>query len=261
MLSERGNWVRQAMREGKKVSGAWLSAASNITAEIIAEVGFDVAVIDMEHSPSDILCLIGQIQAMKGCRTVPFVRAPWNDPVIVKRILDAGAFGLFFPFVNTREEAELAVAAALYPENGMGIRGMAGGQRASRFSLDKGYLKRVNNEISIFVQTESPTGLRNLDAILAVERVDGIVIGPMDLATNMGFFANPQAPEVQKAIAEIEAKTLAAGKALVTVGSGWEDTEAKYRRGYSLVLSFSDVSAISQAGKKLVDTFNETFAQ
>ncbi|MDR2390108.1 MAG: 2,4-dihydroxyhept-2-ene-1,7-dioic acid aldolase [Planctomycetota bacterium] len=251
--------VREKMKGGGKLSAAWLHACSNITAEVVAGAGFDVAVIDMEHGPGDISCLVAQIQAMQAYPIVPFVRAQWNDFVQIKRILDAGAGGLFIPYVNTRKEAEAAVAAALYPP--AGIRGMASSTRAAHFNDNpKEYLQRANAEISVFIQIETPEAIANLDAILEIERLDGIVIGPMDLATNMGHFADPGVPEVQSAIGKIETRTLAAGKLLSTISSGWGDASEKYRRGYSLVMAMSDTVTLGQAGREIVASFKREFA-
>lgn len=258
MLPGNKNWVREEMAKGRKVTAAWLLAASNITAEAIAEAGFDVAVVDMEHAPGNELSLVGQIQALKGHPTVPFVRVPWNDPVVIKRVLDAGVYGLFVPFINNRAEAERAVAAAQYPNAG-GMRGVAGSHRATHYGLNKDYLAAANGEISIFLQIETREGLENLDEILEVNRVDGIVVGPLDLASNLGHFADPAAPEVREAIGVIEAKTLAAGKLLATVAPDWTDAAAKYRRGYSMVLAMSDTSTLVQVGKGQVDAFRSEF--
>lgn len=263
MIPGNINPVRHAMKEGKKVSAAWLHAANGLTAEVMAEAGIEVFVIDMEHGPGDILALISQIQAMKGYPAVPFVRATWNDFVLIKRILDAGAYGLFIPYINSREEAEAAVAAISYPYPKVpnGVRGMAVSHRAAHFGMepDRAYLHSANEQISLFLQIETPRGLANLDEILKVERVDGIVIGPNDLATNMGYFANPSAPEVQEAVREIEAKTLAAGKLLATIAANWEDAAAKYHRGYSLVLTLSDLVTLGKVTKSYVESFRKEF--
>ena len=105
------NFVKKLFGEGKRATAAWAQAGSNITTEILGEAGFDVVLIDMEHGPGDIPTLVAQIQSLKGLPAVPFVRAPWNDFVAIKRILDAGAFGLLVPYVNTADEAKAAVRA------------------------------------------------------------------------------------------------------------------------------------------------------
>ncbi len=259
MLSDNTNHARIAVKQGKKVSAAWLQAGSPITAEVMARAGFDVLVVDLEHGPGDIMCLITQIQAMKGYPAIPFARAPWNDLVAIKRILDAGVYGLVIPYVNTRAEAEAAVAAALYPT--AGVRGIAGSPRAPGYGLDaRDYLARANDEICIFTQVETPLAVKNLDEMLKIQRLDGIFIGPMDLSTGMGHFANPGAEEVKKTIREVEEKVLAAGKALATVAGSWEDAADKYRRGYSMVVSMSDTANLGLAARGMVNSFRGEFA-
>ena len=112
------NPVKQALQAGQKTAGAWLQIGSPITAEIMSQAGFDWLMIDMEHAPVDFMTLVNQMQAMAGGGAVPLVRAPWNDFVTIKRILDAGAYGVLVPYVNTRQEAEAAVQACKYPPQG-----------------------------------------------------------------------------------------------------------------------------------------------
>lgn len=259
MLQDLVNTAKHAMKQGKKVSAAWIQAGSPVTAEIMARAGFDVLVIDMEHGPGDIMCTMTQIQAMKGYPAIPFARAPWNDLVAIKRILDAGVYGLVIPYVNTRAEAEAAVAASLYPT--AGVRGIAGSPRGPGYGMDaKDYFGRANDEVCIFTQVETPTAVKNLDEMLKIERLDGIFIGPMDLSTSMGHFANPAHPEVQKVIRGVEEKVLAAGKLLATVAGGYEDAAEKYRRGYSMIISMSDTVNLGQVAKSMVTSFKKDFA-
>lgn len=259
MNSENVNPVKEKLKKGGRVSAAWLQAGSNITAEIIAESGFDVGMVDLEHGPGDIACLLSQIQAMKGWPTVPFVRAPWNDMVTIKKILDVGTYGLLVPYINTREEAEAAAAAVQYPPQG--VRGIAGSPRAAHYGRQPNdYLTRANAEIFLMVAVETLTAVKNLDALLSVERLDGIFIGPSDLSTSMGYFNNPGAEEVKKVIAEVEKKVLASGKALATVAGAWEDAAEKYRRGYSLILFLSDTNSLAQLARSRVEAFKKEFA-
>ncbi|MDR2391421.1 MAG: 2,4-dihydroxyhept-2-ene-1,7-dioic acid aldolase [Planctomycetota bacterium] len=258
MLVDNVNPAKEKLRAGGKLSACWLQAGSGVTAEIVAEAGVDVGVIDLEHGPGDIMILASQIQAMKNCPAVPFARAPWNDMVAIKRILDAGVYGLIVPYVNTREEAVRAVAAAQYPP--AGVRGIAGSPRAAHYANQSiEYLKRANDAIFIFTQVETVEAIRNLDAILTVERLDGIFIGPMDLSTSMGRFASPGDPDVKDAILGIEKKVLQAGKILATVGSGWEDAKEKYDRGYGLVIYLSDTMTLGQAIRERIAPFKKTF--
>lgn len=252
------NPAKAKMKAGGKVSASWLHTGNSVIAEVIAESGFDVGVVDMEHGVTEIMTLIHQIQAMKNTPMVPFVRPPWNDFVIIKRILDAGAMGLIIPYVNTREDAEAAAAAIRYPRQG--IRGVASSSRAAHFgNQSMEYLTRANDEIFLFTQVEAREAVENIDEILKVDRVDGIFIGPMDLSTNMGHFANPAAEEVQNTIAMLEKKVLDSGKALATIAGGWEDAERKYERGYNLVIYMSDAVTMGQIARQRTEPFKKKY--
>lgn len=245
MIKKNINPAAEAFRAGKKLSAAWLQAGSPVTAEILAEAGFDVLIIDLEHGPGDIMTLIAQIHAMKGEPATPFVRAPWNDLIWIKRILDAGAFGLIIPYVCTAEEAKAAVRAAKYPPEG--IRGLAGSPRAAHYTNDsEAYFECANREIFLFAQIESREGVNNLDDILAVKGVDGVFIGPMDLATSFGYLGNPNVPEIQDVISSIEEKVFASGKTLATICSDFEDAKAKYNRGYQMIMLMHDTVTLSK---------------
>lgn len=254
------NIVKHKLQEGKKVVGAWAQIASPITAEILAEAGFDVVMIDLEHGPGDILTLIAQIQAMKGTPALPFVRAPWNDFVAIKRILDAGVYGVLVPYVNTKAEAEAAVRACKYPPQG--IRGIAGSPRAPGYGQNSmAYLKRANDEVLVMTAVETLEAVANLDEILTVPGLDGIFIGPMDLSTSMGYFADPSQPEVQAAIATVEAKVLGAGKFLATVAGNWAQAQKLYARGYGLLLVLADGTALAGLAAERVAQFRKEYGE
>jgi 2-dehydro-3-deoxyglucarate aldolase/4-hydroxy-2-oxoheptanedioate aldolase len=255
MLKGKENYAAKALRAGKKIAGAWAQSNSPLMAEILAEAGYDVVLIDMEHGPGDIMSLVQQIQAMQGEKAVPFVRAPWNDMVQIKRILDAGAYGLVIPYVNTGAEAEAAVRYAKYPPEG--VRGIAGSTRAAHFGNNSlQYFDTANDDIFVFIQIETSTSVKNLDDILAVPGVDGVVIGPMDLATSMGFRGRPDTPQVQEAITVIEKKLIAAGKVLCTICGDFEDARAKYDRGYQMILLVSDTVTLGKAARNAMERFN-----
>ena len=256
MIGKNCNPAADALRAGKKVSAAWLQAGSPVTAEIIAEAGYDIAVIDMEHGPGDIFLLTQQIQAMKGEPAVPFVRAPWNDMVQIKRILDAGAYGLVVPYVCSKAEAEAAVRAAKYPPEG--IRGIAGSPRAGHYGNNSAdYFETANKDVFVFVQIENPDGVKNIDEILSVKGVDGIFIGPMDLATTHGYRGKPATPEIQEIIKKLEVKIKASGKALATVCNNWEDAKAKYDRGYNMIMIISDTVNLGRLAREELGKFKK----
>ena len=258
-MNGNNNLVKQLLRDGKKVSAAWLQGASPINAEILARAGFDALFIDMEHGPGNIMTLMSQIQAMQGHRAVPFVRTAWNDFVHIKQILDTGAFGLHVPYVNSAKEAMAAVSAAKYPP--VGIRGIAGNTRAAAYGCNPmAYLENANAEICVIIAIETAEAVKNLDEILEIKELDGIFIGPMDLATNMGCFANPSADTVQRTIQVVEEKVFASDKFLATIGSSWDDAQQKYERGYQLILTLSDVKVLSQISAEQMREFNRQYS-
>lgn len=252
------NRVKGMLKEGKKTAGAWLQIASPFTAEIMSQAGFDWLLIDMEHGPGDILTLISQVQAMKGSGVVPLARAPWNDFVIVKRILDAGVYGILFPYINTRADAEAAVRACKYPPQG--IRGVAGSPRAAGYGQNvKDYLAGANDQILILVAVETAEAVANLDQILEASGIDGIFIGPMDLATSMGHLGDPSHSDVQAAIATIEAKVLAADKVLATVAGSWEQAQILYERGYQMLMLMADGVSLGKLAVEKVARFRAAY--
>jgi 2-keto-3-deoxy-L-rhamnonate aldolase RhmA len=254
------NPVKRKLRAGQRTAGAWLQIASPITAEILSRAGFDWLIVDMEHGPGDILTLTAQLQAMSSGGATPLVRATSNEAALLKRILDAGAAGVVVPHVNSRAEAEAAVRACRYPP--AGIRGIAGSPRAAGYgqnSMD--YLTRANDEILVFVAVETTEAVANVDATLGVPGLDGIFIGPMDLATSMGHFGNVGHPDVQTAIAAVEARVRPTGKALMTVASTWEQANALYERGYQLLTLMHDGLALARVGGELIRQFRAAYPQ
>lgn len=251
------NFVRHAIRDGKRVTAAWAQAASSITAEILADACFDVVIIDMEHGPGDVLTLIGQIHALQGKPAIPFVRTPWNDTVAIKRILDAGAYGLLVPYVNTRAEAEAAVAAALYPPDG--VRGMSGSPRAPGYGRNPGYFAATNEELFLMTAIETPEAVANVEELLQVDRLDALFIGPMDLASSMGFHGDSSRREVQSAIRSVEEKVLGSSKALGTVATSWEDAQKKFDRGYQLLVLMSDTVSLGKQARAIITQFTDLY--
>ncbi|MEG2383647.1 MAG: aldolase/citrate lyase family protein, partial [Oscillospiraceae bacterium] len=239
------NPVKAMLAEKKKVCGGWLQLGSTISPEIMAKAGFDFLMVDLEHAPGNVFLLVQQLQAMKGYNAVPFVRAPWNDMVTIKRILDAGVYGLLVPYVNTKAEAEQAVANTKYPPEG--VRGVAPSPRAPGYGMNsKNYMNHANDQILVMTAVETYEAVQNLDEILSVPGLDGIFIGPMDLATSMGHFCDASAPEVQEVIAVIEKKVMASKKFLATVAGDFTVAEKLYNKGYSLVVTMSDSGTLAK---------------
>lgn len=248
--------VMDKLRRGEKVCAAWNQLNSNISAEILAEAGFDAMIIDMEHAHTTLPELITMIQATKGTDCVPFVRIPWNDMVWCKHVLDTGVYGIHVPYVSNAAEAAQAVKYCKYPP--MGVRGIAGTHRAVTYGIDKAdYYPRANRDVMVIVAIENPEGVDSIRDILAVEGVDGIFIGPMDLATNMGHLADPSHPEVQAAIAKIEEAVIGSGKFLATLAPNFEAAKKFYDKGYGLVYIMSDAATLVKVAMDNVKGFRD----
>src|SRR5438093_5417277 len=174
------NTFKKAIREARPEVVLGCSSCSNVAAELIAGAGFDWVLIDTEHATNELPMVPRQLQALAGGTAAPVVRPAWNDLVLIKRLLDVAAQNLLVPYVQTVEEARAAVAAVRYPPQG--IRGVAVLHRANRFGRVNDYFGRANEEICLLLQVETRAALQNLDAIAAEEGVDGLFIGPSDLA-------------------------------------------------------------------------------
>ena len=192
------NHFKHAIRAGKQQIGLWVSLADAYCAEIVAGSGFDWLLLDGEHSPNDPLTVLAQLQAIAPYPVTPIVRTAWNEKVLIKRYLDVGAQSLLLPYVQTEEEAAGAVAAIRYPTRG--LRGVAGVTRASRFGRVADYAKRAEEELCLLVQIETRAGLDNLEKIARMDGIDGVFIGPADLAAGLGHLGDIAHAEVQSAI-------------------------------------------------------------
>ncbi len=206
------NAFKQALGDKQAQIGLWLGLADSYSAELLAGAGFDWLLIDGEHAPNDLRSVLAQLQAVAPYRSHPVVRPAWNDPVLIKQLLDIGAQTLLVPMVQSADDAALAVKACRYPPQG--IRGVGSAlARASRWNREADYLPRADGQICLLVQIETRLGVENLESILAVEGVDGVFIGPADLSADLGHLGNPSHPEVQAIITASIAKIVAADKA------------------------------------------------
>ena len=236
--------------------GTWIMSASPIVAEAVGCAGFDWGVIDMEHTPLDLMNVVHMLQAVAGTKLVPIVRVPWNDTVMVKRVLDAGAQTLLFPFVQNADEARRAVAATRYPPEG--VRGMAGMSRASRFGTVADFYKTANKQVGVIVQLETPAAVQQLDAIAAVEGVDAIFLGPADLSGAMGHVGNTTHPAVMDLMAQAAQRCKVLGKPVGTVG-GTAEVVAQYRAaGFTFVAIASDLGLLMRGAQAAVAALRTT---
>jgi len=224
----RTNPVKRKLQAGEPSFGTWLSLGDLYATRVLARMGFDWLTLDMEHSAID----WSQAAMIFGCIAdaggVPLARVPRGSHQLIKRVLDAGAWGIVVPMVNTIEEARLAIAAAKYPPEGN--RSLGGGMHAMNFDASSGeYFKQANDEILVILQTESPTGVKNAREIYSLPGVDGIFVGPVDLRANMRRADGSEASDEE--FEDMLAQVVAIGRETGTpTGMHVMDTAAAHRR-------------------------------
>ena len=231
------NKFKAALAAKQVQIGCWSALSNPISTEVLGLAGFDWLVLDGEHAPNDISTFIPQLMALKGSASAPVVRVPTNEPVIIKRLLDIGFYNFLIPFVETKEEAEQAVASTRYPPEG--IRGVSVSHRANMFGTVADYFAQSNKNITILVQIESQQGVDNVDAIAATEGVDGIFVGPSDLAAALGHLASAHG-KPSGILAPVEA-----------------DARRYLEWGATFVAVGSDLGVFRSATQKLADTFKK----
>lgn len=244
------NRFKAGLAEGRRQPGLWLSLESPNATEILAGSGYDWLLLDMEHTAQGISQVADHIRAAKGGTAELVVRIPWNEPIVMKRLLDVGIRSFMIPFVQSADEARAAVAATRYPPHG--IRGVSGNMRANGFSRYSDYAARYHEEQCIIVQIESPAAIAAIGDIGAVDGIDGLFIGPNDLAANMGLFGQPGAPQVGEAIAEALAKIQSTGKAPGILNFDPAQARALFEGGFTYVAVGSDLAILVRRSEALL---------
>lgn len=243
------NRFKQALALGSQQLGLWCGLADPYATEVVAGSGFDWLGIDTEHAPGGVSTVLAQLQVIAAYDVSAVVRPPSDDPVLIKRYLDIGVQTLLVPYVETAAQARAAVAATRYPP--AGIRGMAGLTRATRFGRVQGYAGQAATELCVLVQVESRRALDELAGITAVEGVDGVFIGPADLAASLGHPGELDHPAVTAAVEDVIRRVVAAGKPV-----GIFTTDEDYaRRCMSLGTTFTavgmDVGVLARGTEEL----------
>ena len=247
------NAFKAALAKGELQIGLWSSLCSNIAADILSDCGFDWILLDTEHSPNEIPDLVGQLQAIRGGTATPIIRPAWNDAVLAKRALDIGAQTLLFPYVQNVEEAKRAVASTRYPPHG--IRGVSVAARASRYGRTPGYLGKANEEICVLVQVETREAMNELEAIARVDGIDGVFIGPSDLAASLGHLGNPAHPDVQAAIEDAAKRLKKVGTPAGILTSNEDEARRYIEWGYLFVAVGADVGLLARNADALAKKF------
>lgn len=251
----RVNPFKQAIKNGKSQIGFWSSLASHISVEILSGSGFDWLLLDTEHSPNEIPAVYSQLQAMMENNTHPIVRTPWNDMVMIKRYLDAGVQTLLIPTIQSREEAEQAVAYTRYPPHG--VRGFASASRSSRFGRIDDYHKRCEEEICVLVQVETKRGLENLEEITTVEGVDGVFIGPGDLSADLGYLGQTGHPDMRRTIEDAIKRIRKLGKAPGILTGVEAEINAYRQAGCVFTAVGSDVGLLARGSEQLAAKYKD----
>ena len=242
------NNFKAAIKAGKKQNGLWLSLMNSYTAELCAGAGFDWFLIDAEHAPNTLDNILRQLQAIAPYGVAPVVRPANRDPDMLKLLLDMGVQNFLIPLVESAEQAKALVGAVRYPPSGYrGVGHVLG--RASRWGRVGDYLKRSDDEICLLVQIESRKGMDNLEAVAAVDGVDGLFVGPADLSASLGHTGDIAHPDAAAAIDSSIGRIIAAGKPVGTITSGAVNTKKFFARGCSFVAAGVDALAARRCGR------------
>ena len=247
------NRFKRDLQAGKKLFGCWSSLTSPITTEILGLAGFDWLLLDGEHSPNDLNSFMLQLMALKDSPSAPFVRPQSNDPVQIKRLLDLGFYNFLIPFVETADDATRAVSATRYPPHGM--RGVSVAMRSNRYGTVKDYQQVVGDNIVVCVQIESRKAVESIDAILAVDGVDSVFIGPSDLAAGFGYLGNALHPEVQAAMQHVTDRAKRAGKPVGILATLDIDVRRYIDMGVTMLAVGSDQGLFRAATQGLRDRY------
>jgi len=201
------NRLKQLWDDGKPAINGWLAIPSGFSAEVMAQAGWDSVTVDMQHGVQDYQTMVACFQAMQSHPVLPMVRVPWNEPGIVGKVLDAGAYGVICPMINTKTEAEAFVSYCRYPPAGKRSNGPI---RAGIYGVGTTYQSTANQEVLCLPMVETQQAVDNLDDIMSVPGVDGVYIGPSDLGFSMGL--PPVLDREEPVIMEIYQKILDGAK-------------------------------------------------
>jgi 4-hydroxy-2-oxoheptanedioate aldolase len=250
------NRFKSALSQGRIQLGLWSSLASNYSTEIVAGSGYDWILLDMEHSPNDLRGVLSQLQAIAPYPVEPLVRLFQFDKDLVKLYLDMGVRGFVFANIESAQQARQIVASTRYPAQG-GVRGVAGQHRGNRWGRVHGYAQHAHEQLCLMLQVESLPGVEHAREIASVEGVDGIFVGPNDLAASMGHMGHSNHPEVQKNIHKVLDDIKAAGKVPGILAVVEEDAKRYIEWGYTMVGIGSDQGLLIKASDALVQRMQE----
>ena len=247
--------LKTKLNQQKVTIGSWITLAHPAIAEIMAKAGFDWLAVDLEHSVITIREAEELIRVIDLCGVVPLVRLSANDPVQIKRVMDAGAHGVIVPMVNSAVEAEQAVASVCYPPKGQRGVGLARAQGYGA-SFDR-YLDWVNRDTVVIVQVEHIDAVNNLEAILSVEGVDAFFVGPYDLSASLGIPGQFERPLMKDAMQRIEAIGTASGRVpgIHVIEPNPDELKSRIEQGYRFVAYSVDIRMLDCACRRALEAY------
>jgi len=250
------NKVKQMWQAGKPSVNGWLAIPSGFSAEVMAQAGWDSVTVDLQHGVQDYMSMVACFQAMQSHAVLPMVRVPWNEPGIIGKVLDGGAYGVICPMVNTEDQAEAFVAAARYPPVGSRSNGPI---RAGIYGVSTGYQKTANDEVLCIPMIETQQALDHLEAILSVPGIDAIYVGPSDLGFSMGLEPklDREEPQILDIYARLTRETSKRG-----IRAGIHCGTAAYARraigmGFNMVTINNDSGLLLGAAKAALDAVRQ----
>jgi 4-hydroxy-2-oxoheptanedioate aldolase len=248
----RANRLREIWAGGKQATNIWLGLPSMLAAESISHQGWDSVTVDMQHGHIDFASMVAMLTAISTTTAVPLVRVPWNEPGDVMRALDAGAYGVICPNIDTREQCERFVGACRYAPQGY----RSVGPRRAVLYGGADYIAKANETVLAAVQVESTLGLKNVAEIASVKSLDMIYVGPTDLALSLGrdIRAGLADTVLLEAIDQILVAAKAAGVRTGIYCRNWEDAKAMFAKGFDLTTVTSD-DALLAAGAGIAAKF------
>ncbi|MEM0453581.1 MAG: aldolase/citrate lyase family protein [Sulfolobales archaeon] len=235
------NRVKEKISKGEVTYGTWITMGYPEITEALSHLPFDWFVIDMEHTPLDVKDVEFLMMPLRFTNIVPIVRVPWNDFIVIKRVLDCGAQGILVPQVENKDEALQAVKAVKYPP--WGIRGV-GPRRCVMYGFKsaKEYFKTANEETLVIVQIESENAVNNVEEILSVNGIDGVFVGPNDLSASLGIFQEFNNPKYIAAVDKVLNAAKAAGKIAGIMTSDPQDALDKVKKGFNFISLRHDIA-------------------
>jgi 4-hydroxy-2-oxoheptanedioate aldolase len=247
------NTFKRRLKAGETLIGLWAQSGHAAVTEVVADAGFDWLLVDGEHAPLEVPTIVDQLRVIEPTGTPAIVRPAWNDPVILKRVLDTGVQTLLVPYVQSAEEARRAVASSRYPPSG--VRGVAATIRANRYGRMTDYHRRANDELCLLVQLETGEAVARLEEIAGVDGVDGVFIGPSDLAASLGHLGHNAHPEVRALVADACRRARAAAVPIGILAPVEADARAFLQMGFQYVAVGSDIGVLRVAADALVKMF------